>query len=417
MSRFIVEGEKEVSGEIEVFGSKNAAGPLLMASLLTDDDCCIDNLPKISDIETILEILEGMGAKVIPIAERAIKINTKKVDPAKIDFEKASKVRLSVLLIGALLNRFRNFKVPKPGGDRIGLRPITTHIDGFKELNVEIEEDTNFYYIKSKKLRANKIILKEFSVTATENLLLASVLINGTTVIKCAALEPHVQNLVDFLNKMGAEIKIFNDHTFQISGVKKLKGAKMTVIPDTNEVATFSILGALLGKNLVVKNIIPEHLEIFWKILNDVGGNFSLLKNKVVLNKNKEFLPTKVQALPYPGFPTDILPVFSALLTKAKGKSLIHDPLYENRLNYIQELRKMGADMEIVDPHRAFIFGPTILKGARLISSDIRAGASLLIAGLIAKGTTIIENVEQIDRGYENLDKRLQKIGAFIKRE
>jgi UDP-N-acetylglucosamine 1-carboxyvinyltransferase len=417
MGKFIIEGEKELSGEIEVFGSKNAAGPFLMASLLTEEDCYISNLPKISDIEILLEILEEMGARIVRISERAIKINTKNVDPAKIDFDKASKLRLSVLLIGALLNRFKNFKVPKPGGDRIGLRPITTHIDGFKELNVEIEEDTNFYYIKSKELKPNKIVLKEFSVTATENLLLASALIKGTTVIKCAALEPHVQSLVNFLNKMGAEIKIFNDHTFKIVGTKKLKGVKMKVIPDTNEVATFSILGALLGKNLVVKNVVPEHLEIFWKILKDIGGKFELFKNKVVFNKNKEFLPTKVQALPYPGFPTDVLPVFAVLLTKAKGKSLIHDPLYENRLNYIQELRKMGADMEIVDPHRAFIFGPTILKGARLISSDIRAGASLVIAGLIAKGTTIVEGIEQIDRGYENLDKRLQKIGAFIKRE
>jgi len=417
MGKFIIEGEKELSGEIEVFGSKNAAGPFLMASLLTEEDCYISNLPKISDIEILLEILEEMGARIVRISERAIKINTKNVDPAKIDFDKASKLRLSVLLIGALLNRFKNFKVPKPGGDRIGLRPITTHIDGFKELNVEIEEDTNFYYIKSKELKPNKIVLKEFSVTATENLLLASALIKGTTVIKCAALEPHVQSLVNFLNKMGAEIKIFNDHTFKIVGTRKLKGVKMKVIPDTNEVATFSILGALLGKNLVVKNVIPEHLEIFWKILKDIGGKFELFKNKVVFNKNKEFLPTKVQALPYPGFPTDVLPVFAVLLTKAKGKSLIHDPLYENRLNYIQELRKMGADMEIVDPHRAFIFGPTMLKGARLISSDIRAGASLVIAGLIAKGTTIIEGIEQIDRGYENLDKRLQKIGAFIKRE
>ena len=417
MGKFIIEGEKELSGEIEVFGSKNAAGPFLMASLLTEEDCYISNLPKISDIEILLEILEEMGARIVRISERAIKINTKNVDPAKIDFDKASKLRLSVLLIGALLNRFKNFKVPKPGGDRIGLRPITTHIDGFKELNVEIEEDTNFYYIKSKELKPNKIVLKEFSVTATENLLLASALIKGTTVIKCAALEPHVQSLVNFLNKMGAEIKIFNDHTFKIVGTRKLKGVKMKVIPDTNEVATFSILGALLGKNLVVKNVIPEHLEIFWKILKDIGGKFELFKNKVVFNKNKEFLPTKVQALPYPGFPTDVLPVFAVLLTKAKGKSLIHDPLYENRLNYIQELRKMGADMEIVDPHRAFVFGPTMLKGARLISSDIRAGASLVIAGLIAKGTTIVEGIEQIDRGYENLDKRLQKIGAFIKRE
>jgi UDP-N-acetylglucosamine 1-carboxyvinyltransferase len=417
MGKFIIEGEKELSGEIEVFGSKNAAGPFLMASLLTEEDCYISNLPKISDIEILLEILEEMGARIVRISERAIKINTKNVDPVKIDFDKASKLRLSVLLIGALLNRFKNFKVPKPGGDRIGLRPITTHIDGFKELNVEIEEDTNFYYIKSKELKPNKIVLKEFSVTATENLLLASALIKGTTVIKCAALEPHVQSLVNFLNKMGAEIKILNDHTFKIVGAKKLKGVKMKVIPDTNEVATFSILGALLGKNLVVKNVVPEHLEIFWKILKDIGGKFELFKNKVVFNKNKEFFPTKVQALPYPGFPTDVLPVFAVLLTKAKGKSLIHDPLYENRLNYIQELRKMGADMEIVDPHRAFVFGPTILKGARLISSDIRAGASLVIAGLIAKGTTIVEGIEQIDRGYENLDKRLQKIGAFIKRE
>ncbi|MGC9031212.1 MAG: UDP-N-acetylglucosamine 1-carboxyvinyltransferase [Minisyncoccia bacterium] len=416
--KFIVYGEKKLTGEIEVLGSKNAAGPILAATILTKKDCVISNLPHILDILLFLDILKEMGTDVIWLDERTVKINTKNLDPEKIDYKKVEKIRLSVLLIGALLTRFEKIKISKPGGDRIGVRPITTHLEAMKKLGINVQEDGEFYYFERKKIKPGKIVLTELSVTATENLLLLSSLANGKTIIKCGAIEPHVVFLANFLKKMGVNVKILHDHTFEIEGKKDLKGGDIKIIPDYIEAATFVILGSLLGEKLKIKNIVFEHLEIFFEILKRIGINFEKEKNCVIFNKqNKPFFSSQIQALPYPGFPTDILPLMIPLLTQSKGKSLIHDPLYENRLGFVQELKKMGADIEIVDPHRVFIFGPTELKGTKINSSDIRAGASLLIAALIAKGKSIIEDINQIDRGYENLESRLQKIGALISRQ
>ncbi len=397
-------------------GAKNAAGPALIASLLTDEPCILGNLPLISDVLNTIEVLKSLGVEVEWLGERKVKLQNKHLRPEKMDFEKARKTRISVLFIGALLSRLKSFKMIRPGGDRIGLRPISTHLRALEELGVKVKIEDNFYHFEKGSPKTDHIVLSEFSVTATENLLLASVLSSGKLLIQGAALEPQVQDLISLLNKMGAKIKVVGSHSFQVEGVKRLHGVTHNIVSDFLEAGTFIVAGALTPGTVVVKTVIPAHLTLFLAKLRELGVNFEVGQNQVSVSYSPEIKKSKIQALPYPGFPTDLLPIIVPLLSRAKGKSLIHDPLYENRLRYIDELRKMGADIEIVDPHRAFNFGPYKLTGARIESSDIRAGASLILAGLMASGTTIIENINQIDRGYEKIEERLRNLGADIQR-
>jgi len=415
--KFLIKGGKKLEGVVEISGYKNSAGACLAAVLLTNEEVILDNLPLVEDISTIIEVLKKMGAKIDWLNERKVKISAKNLDPEKIDFEKIGETRLSVLLIGPLLARFKKFKISHPGGDRIGLRPITTHLEALEKLGAHIENEGNFYFFEGKNLKGKEIVLKEFSVTATENLMLAAVLTPGKTIIKGAAAEPQVQDLGELLQKMGAKISGLGTHTISILGVEKLRGCVHQIIPDLLEAGTFIAIGAAVPGEIEIKNVIPEHLDIFLDKLEEIGVQFEKGKDFVrVGDPLKNFRAARVQALPYPGFQTDLLPIIVPILTQANGKSLIHDPLYENRFNYIQELKKMGADIEIVDPHRTFVYGKTPLHGIKIESWDIRAGASLVIAALLAKGETIIDGVYQIDRGYEKIDQKLQKLGADIKR-
>jgi UDP-N-acetylglucosamine 1-carboxyvinyltransferase len=374
-------------------------------------------VPRVTDILNLIEILADMGAKVEWLDEHKVAITAgEEVSPEKIDFEKFSRSRVSVLLIGALLARFREFKISRPGGDRIGLRPITTHLAALTGLGSDIREEGDFYYLKAEELKGQEIVLSEFSVTATETLLMAACLAEGETVIKMAAQEPHVQDLCFLLKDMGAKIEGVGTHILKVRGVSKLQAVQHKIASDYIEAGTFIVMGACTEGRLVVSNLALEHLDSFLEKLKEIGVNFRCDTDSVEVFESKNLKAVKAQALPYPGFPTDLLPLVVPLLTQAEGKSLIHDPLYENRLHYTQELRKMGADIEIVDPHRAFVFGPTPLKGVTIESWDIRAGASLILAGLIAEGKTTIKNVEQIDRGYERIEERLAKLGANIKR-
>ncbi|MCD6528646.1 UDP-N-acetylglucosamine 1-carboxyvinyltransferase [bacterium] len=415
--KFIIQGSRPLKGEIEVRGYKNAAGAILAATLLTNKDCIIDNLPLVEDIYNIIRVLESMGVEVEWLSSRKIRVRAgSKVNPEKMDFERISKTRISVLLIGGLLGRFKNFKISHPGGDRIGVRPIFTHLEALESLGVKVSQENEFYKFEAKNLRGREIFLKEFSVTATENLMMAASLTKGLTCIKGAATEPQVQDLGRFLKKMGAKIKGLGTHTLLIEGSKKLKGASHQIIFDPTEAGTFMIAGAITPGIVKIKKAPINYLDAFLNKLEEIGVNFKRNKNSLIVNYSPRLKPVRVQALPYPGFPTDLLPLIVPLLTQAQGKSLIHDPLYENRFNYTQELRKMGGDIEVVDPHRAIIFGKTSLRGVKIESWDIRAGASLVIAGLLAKGQTIIENIYQIDRGYERIEERLQLLGANIKR-
>lgn len=414
--KFVIQGGKPLNGEVEIEGYKNSAGAVLAASLLTDKEIIIDNLPLVEDVFTMIDILKDIGVQVDWIDKRKIKIKAEKIDINKLDSEKIYKTRVSVLLIGPLLVRFRNFKFFHPGGDKIGLRPIITHLEALKRFGAKIEEKENFYDFKAKTLSPAEIVLKEFSVTATENVIMVASLLNGETIIKGAACEPQVQDLGEMLEKMGAEIKGLGTHTIIIKGKEKLNGASHRIIPNPIVTATFIAAGCITPGQVILKDIRLDHLDIFLDKLEEIGVKFKKSSNSITVDYSPDLKPARVQTFFYPGFPTDFLPFTTVLSTQANGKSLIHDPLYESRFNYLQELKKMGADIEIVDPHRAIIFGKTPLHGLNIESWDIRSGASLIIAGLLAKGTTTINNIYQIDRGYEKIEERLQRLGADIKR-
>ncbi|MFA5248982.1 MAG: UDP-N-acetylglucosamine 1-carboxyvinyltransferase [Candidatus Paceibacterota bacterium] len=415
--KFVIKGGKYLSGEVEIGGYKNAAGPALAAILLTEEECRLSNVPLVEDVFRLVEVLKGMGVEVSWTGKNELRLKAgSNVDPEKIDPVLVSKSRISVLLIGALIARFKEFKIARPGGDRIGLRPIFTHLKALEALGAQSFAEDNFYHFKREELRGQEIILKEFSVTATENLILAASLAEGTTIIKGAACEPQVQDLCWQLIKMGAKIEGVGNHTLKIEGQKKLSGVDYKIIPDVNEAATFIVLSSLTNDKVMVKNAIPDHLYLFLDKLQEMGVKLRKGPDFVEVYGSPELRSVRIQALPFPGFATDFLPLTVPLLTQAQGKSLVHDPLYESRLNYTQELKKMGADIEVVDPHRVLIFGKTQLSGVNIESWDIRAGASLVIAGLMAKGTTIVENIYQIDRGYEKMEEKLQKLGADIQR-
>ena len=417
MQKFIINGRKPLKGIVKIGGYKNAAGPILAATLLTKEECIIDNLPLVTDVFNLIKVLESIGVEVEWIGEKKIRIKAgAQVDPEKMDYSTVEKMRISVLLIGPLLARFKKFKIPHPGGDKIGLRPIDSHLEALRKLGAKIYEKDNFYYFDSKNLQGKEVILNEFSVTATENLMMAASLVSGTTIIKTAAAEPQVQDTGNILKEMGLKIEGVGTHTITIKGQKQLQGVKHSVISDPLEAGTFIVLAAVTQSEIEIKNVIIKHLELFLEKLKEIGVNLEIRSDSVIIKPSPDLQATKIQSLPFPGFPTDLQPMVSVLLTQAKGKSLVHDPLYESRLGHLKELKKMGADVEIADPHRAFIFGPTLLKANKITGMDIRAGASLIIAALIAKGESEIYGVEQIDRGYEKIDEKLKKLGAEIKR-
>ena len=428
-SSFLVKGGIPLSGEVTVSGYKNSAGALLAGVLLSEETSVINNLPLVSDVLNQIKVLEQMGAEIEWLDKRKIKINPKNLDPNKIPPGLFEKMRISVLLIGPLLTRFKKFQVPHPGGDRIGLRPITTHLEAFKHFGIDVKLKDGFYIFEKKRDEVDKhIILEEFSVTATENIMMLAAVSKGKTKVDIAAAEPQVQDLGHMLNLMGADIQGLGGHTLEIQGKDKLSGIEFSVCSDPIEVGTLLIAFAITGGQGKIKKANLQDLTFFLKKMKDIGIKFETIKNprdlpsgsygadEIIVKPSKDFQATKIQVLPYPGFPTDLQPQTSVLLTQAKGKSVIHEPLYESRFNHLHELRKMGADTEITDPHRALVFGKTELIAAKLRSSDIRAGAALILAALAAGGRSIIENIDQIDRGYERLDEKLKSLGAQIER-
>ena len=426
--KFVICGKKKLEGLVSVSGGKNAAAPILAATLLTGEPCIIDNLPLIEDVFKMLKLLESLGADIEWLDKRKVRIIAADVSAENINLDLISQTRMSVLLIGPLLARLKKFQFQPPGGDKIigsarikggikmGLRPITTHLEALEKLGVQISRQENTYFFDSQNVKPKEVVLMEFSVTATENLMMLAAGLPGKTIIKAAACEPHIQALSKMLQDMGAEITGIGTHTLEIEGKNNLKGAEHIIIPDYLEAGTFMIAGALTPGILEIENFPFNDLDIFLAKMEETGVKFQKTANSLKVDFSPELDAVRIQALPHPGFPTDLLPIIIPLLTQAKGRSLIHDPLYENRLNFLQELRKMGADIEIVDSHRAFIFGKTPIFGINISSWDIRAGASLLVAGLAAEGQTTLENVYQIDRGYEKIDEKLRKVGASIKR-
>lgn len=415
MSQFIIEGGNPLSGTIKAGGMKNAATPIIAATLLTKEECILENIPRIRDVERMLEILKSLGSKIEWIGANELIISNKDVDLSDLDRKTVQSMRSSILLLGPLLARFGSVKIPEPGGCIIGSRPIDTHLYILEKLGAKIKRENGLYNF-SGKLKGTVIILPEFSVTATENAIMAACLAEGTTKIKIAAVEPHVEDLVNFLNSFGAKIKFIGNHVIQIEGVKKLSGGKYKIIPDQIEVGTFAIAGAVTKGEIAIENVIPEHLDIILLKLKNAGVNLELGDNYLKIKSSPNLKSFQLQTLPYPGFPTDLQAPFGVLATQCQGATLIHDPMYEGRMSYINELIKMGANAVIADPHRVVINGPTPLFGQEIKSLDLRAGATMIIAGLIAQGQTVINEAEVIDRGYERIEERLSIIGAKIKR-
>lgn len=430
---FLINGKNPLSGELEVKGCKNAATPIIAATLLTREPCYIKNIPKIEDILKMLEIIAELGAKVEWLGEREVKIQAKDIDPSKIRDDLVTALRSSVFLFGPLLKRFKKISMPKPGGCLIGARPIDAHIQGFLQLGAGIELDGDWYTLFAEKLNPGKVVLPEFSVTATENILMAAASLPGKTIIKIAAIEPHVRDLSVVLSKMGARIKWFEDHTVEVIGQKKLKGFSHNVIYDSVEAGSFIIMAGLINnyqilggrefkRKIIINNVLLDTLELVIGKLKEFGIRVKKIKemkgvSSIEVISPKEFLSAaKVQVLPYPGIPTDLQCVFGVLASQSPGTTLIHDPMYEGRLRYLNELNRMGADVAVLDPHRAIVKGPSELKGTKIRNYDLRSGAALLIAALIAEGESTIDNVYQIDRGYERIEERLKGVGADIKR-
>jgi UDP-N-acetylglucosamine 1-carboxyvinyltransferase len=415
--KFLIKGGVSLSGEIEISGYKNAAGAVLAAALLSEQPSIIDNLPSVSDVLNQIEILKQMGAEVEWQGQKKIKINPANIIPERIPTNLFEKMRVSVLFIGPLLARFKKLKIPHPGGDKIGLRPISTHLKAFEDFGVKIKEKDGFYCFEApENLEGKKVVLKEFSVTATENLMMLAALSKGKTKIELAAAEPQVQDLGNFLKKMGSPIEGIGTHTITIEGKNELNGAEFKICPDLLEAGTFLVAFALTNGQGKIKNVNPDHLTMFLEKLKEIGVKLEVSDNEILIKPSSELKCAKIQVLPYPGFPTDLQPQISVLLTQAQGKSLIHEPLYENRFQYLHELRKMGADIEITDPHRALIFGKKELTGNNLNALDIRSGAALILAGLVSKEKTLIENISHIDRGYEKIEEKLKKLGAQIEK-
>ena len=415
MSSLIIEGGNSLNGQINVPGAKNAATPILAASLLTKDEVVISNVPQISDVDKMIKLLEQVGAKCERVGSE-VKISAAEVNLANLDRKLVKGMRSSVLMFGPLLARLGEVSLPEPGGCIIGNRPLGAHLDSLRKLGATVEIQGESYCLKAKKLNGTRIILPEFSVTATENILMAAVLAEGTTTIELAAAEPHVQDLCNFLVKIGARISGIGTHTLVIEGVSELHGTSHNLIPDTIEIGTWAVLGAVSRGEITIGPVVPEHLSIILLKLKEIGVDFELRDKYLVVRASRQLKPFRLQALPYPGFPTDLQAPFTVLATQASGTSLIHDPMYEGRLNHISELVKMGAGAVVADPHRVVITGPTPLYGREIRTFDLRAGATLIVAALIAQGETLIHDVENVDRGYERLDERLASLGAKIKR-
>lgn len=415
-----------MEGVIDVRGSKNAATPIIAATTLTPNPCILDNVPLIDDVMKMIEIIRGMGGVIEFIDKRKIRVVTENIDPQRLDFEMVQKMRSSILLVGPLLARFGKVSIPHPGGCVIGSRGLETHINAFVKMGAKVEIEgvknngsgkLNVYHFSiDKKLKGREIVLDEFSVTATENILMASSLVEGKTVIKTAATEPHVQDLSIFLRKMGVDIKGDGTNEIEVIGRKDLKEAEHFITYDYIEAGTFILMALATKGNITVVNVPVGQLELFLTRLKSFGAKLNIKKDSVVVSPSKNIVIPKIQTMPHPGIPTDLQAPFGALATQTKGLTLIHDPLYEGRLKYLEELNKMGAEIVICDPHRAIINGPTELHGTVLDPLDLRAGAALIIAGLIADGITIIRDISQADRGYEEIDKRLKDVGANIKR-
>ncbi len=408
-----INGGRKLNGTVKIGGAKNSAVAILPASILCDEEVNILNVPNISDIDALKSILKHLNADVKTISENSLNINLKNIENKEITEEMSKKLRASYYFMGALLGKYKKAVVSFPGGCIIGSRPIDLHLKGFESLGAKVEYKDNIITITAKELIGNNIYLDVASVGATINIMFAAVKAKGVTIIDNAAKEPEIVNVAMFLNSMGAKITGAGTCTIKIKGVDYLKSCTHEVIPDRIEAATYIMIGSVLSDNLIVENIISEHIEALTQKLLEMGVDLKIDEDKVyVTNKNK-LKATKIRTVVYPGFPTDMQQIMSTLMTQAEGKSEIEETIFENRFQNLYELQKMGAKVNVIG-NKGYIIGPTRLSSANVNATDLRAGAGLVFAALIAEGETTINNTDYILRGYENLIEKLRKLGAKI---
>ena len=415
MEKFVVTGGKRLNGEINIYGAKNAAVAILPAVLLCDEVCRIENLPEISDVSVMIRILYELGAEVKMINKDTVEINPKGIHSHIVPAEMSNRMRASSYFMGAMLGRFNHALVAPPGGCDFGVRPIDQHIKGFEALGAKVAIENGMVNAKADYLMGAPIYLDKVSVGATVNIMLAAVKARGLTVIENAAKEPHIVDLANFLNSMGANIMGAGTNVIKIRGVSELHGTNYSIIPDQIEAGTYMVAAAAAGGDVLIKNVIPKHLESIIAKLVETGITVEEYDDSVRVISDKRPRKCNIITLPHPGFPTDMQPQMAVLLAIAEGTSIITDSVWDNRFRYVDQLNIMGAEIQ-VDGRVAVISGVEGLKGAPVASTDLRAGAAMIIAGLCADGVTEIENIGYIDRGYAHVVEKLTAVGADIKR-
>ena len=414
-------GGTALNGTVTVAGAKNAALKLLAAAVLTGERCRLTNVPEIEDVRAMAETLTDIGVVVDHPEPNTYEISAGDVDWLFVPLEAAAKMRSSFMLLGPLLTRFGEVIISNPGGDRIGRRPVDMHVDAMRALGAEVTYRYGYYYAKSPgRLRGGEVTFPHVSVMGTENALLAATLADGLTVIRPAAQEPEVDDLIDFLRKMGADVERTTPDTIQVHGKKRLRGADHQVMPDRIEAGTFAIAAAMTGGKITLERTECQHLDALVQVMGSMGINVACGADTLTVDATNvgpgDYLPTAIETAPYPGLATDLQPPTSVLLTQANGRSTVHESIFEDRLEWMIELRKMGASVELPDAHHAIVDGPAHLTGAEVEISDLRAGASLILAALAADGTSTIHGGHHVRRGYENIEKKFLDLGARIER-
>lgn len=419
MSKFVINGDSPLSGTIEVNGAKNAALKVFPLALMTEEKIKISNLPEIEDVKRAEEMLIALGHSVKRNKKGEAEIRHKSKKCISLPPDLVKKFRASIMFVGPLLATCGEAFFPHPGGCVIGAgtRPIDIFLEGFSKMGAKIEVKENAYRLTAKKLKGAEFFFQRMSVTGTESLMTVACLAKGASILKNCAMEPEISALANFLNSIGAKIEGAGTPTIKITGVEKLGGGEYQIIPDRIEAGSFAIMAAASNSGkVIIQNCEPLHLEALWNIFGKIGVNFKLEKDKVVILPSKKISAADLITHEYPGFPTDLQSPYTVLMTQAKGASLIHETIYDRRLLFTDLLTQMGASIIMADPHRVVVSGPTKLHGRKLVSPDLRAGIALVIAALIAQGKTEIENIYQIERGYEDLVGRLKGIGAEIER-
>lgn len=415
MEQYIIRGGNPLVGEVEIGGAKNAALGILAAAIMTDETVILENLPEVQDIKVLLEAISGIGARVDKIEKGKVAINGSMIGDVSVEYEYIKKIRASYYLLGALLGKYKKAEVPLPGGCNIGSRPIDLHLKGFKALGAEVRIQNGSIVAQAEKLQGSHIFLDTVSVGATINIMMAASMAEGRTIIENAAREPHVVDVANFLNSMGANIKGAGTDVIRIRGVEKLHKTEYSIIPDQIEAGTFMFAAAATKGDVMVKNVIPKHLEATTAKLEEIGCEVEEFDDAVRVVAAKRLLNTHVKTQPYPGYPTDMQPQIGVALSLASGTSIVTESIFENRFKYVAELVRMGA-MVKVEGNTAIITGVDKLTGAQVSAPDLRAGAALVIAGLAAEGITIVDDIVYIQRGYENFDAKLRGLGAEIEK-